>query len=488
MKLHFFLMLIIIPAKVFSGDVALIFGGGPNPEQSQFSIESNMIWFDKEMQQSNFDHYELVFGSNGSNDQEIQFSTASNADAARYLLASALGITNQNSLSYRASLITSNNGRQNTKSGLTATVTDMLEQMTSEDDLFLLYSGHGGRGKRTDENFFFLWNNTQLTVRELDALLSTAPEQSATRFVLPQCFSGAFNLLAFNELDASKGVKPSAPMCGFTSVASNRLAEGCTASINTEDYRDYASAFLSAITGTDRHGNPVSSAEDYDGDGQISLIEAHHHTYANTFSTDIPRSTSEDFLISLERWYIKFAPYMPLGDNRYYHLASELSRSVYSSTPGSLAFTNELADNLRSSNEMLLKLESEYGNNERALMSLRSTLQERLYLKWPSLAIPASQQFHSTIQTSITDINQWLDEQEEMGQILQLEETQQALTEQIVDASREHTRHLKVERAIKLARLYEYLYSSGSSNEQQDYEALLECESWNAPIVRADNN
>jgi hypothetical protein len=70
---------------------------------------------------------------------------------------------------------------------------------------------------------------------------------------------------------------------------------GCTPAVNEADYRDYSSSFFAGLSGRDRTGKPVPSA-DYDGDGKVSYAEAHAFAKVDEYTTDLPISTSETWL------------------------------------------------------------------------------------------------------------------------------------------------------------------------------------------------
>jgi len=70
---------------------------------------------------------------------------------------------------------------------------------------------------------------------------------------------------------------------------------GCTPEVNEADYEDYSSSFFAGLSGRDRIGHPVSSA-DYDHDGQVSFAEAHAFAKIDADTPDWPISTVEAWL------------------------------------------------------------------------------------------------------------------------------------------------------------------------------------------------
>jgi hypothetical protein len=65
--------------------------------------------------------------------------------------------------------------------------------------------------------------------------------------------------------------------------------------VNEADYRDYSSSFFAGLSGIDRTGTPVASA-DYNEDGRVAYAEAHAFSKVDGETTDLPVSTLEVWL------------------------------------------------------------------------------------------------------------------------------------------------------------------------------------------------
>src|SRR5690606_26698794 len=117
--------------------------------------------------------------------------------------------------------------------------------------------------------------------------------------------------------------------CGFFAVDERTEAEGCTPGIDAGDYRDYATYFIAALAGRSRVDEPLTAQPDRNGDGKVSLNEAHAYAYTEGFSTDIPRSTSDYFLELWEPWYARWHSFVPLSnDNSYWLNAKRLAQKL----------------------------------------------------------------------------------------------------------------------------------------------------------------
>ncbi|MFQ3262063.1 hypothetical protein [Reinekea sp.] len=474
------LALVIIANFSAAENNALLFGGGPNPQNSQFSIESNVIWFDQVLKESNFDKVITQFGSNKSNPFEISY-TEPQQQNRNNLLDLVFNSDTDEQTRYRRAYIGSNNQRTMEKKDLVATLNEQVASLTDNDSLFLTYSGHGGRNQGGLNNFLYLWNNTELSVVEMGEAFEQADSNSTIRYVLPQCYSGGFNRLAFTNFNAKQGLKVGALVCGFTAVADDQLSEGCTESINTEDYRDYASYFYAALTGSNRNGTPVTESTDIDQDGTVSLSEAHIYAYRYGRSSDIPRSTSEDFLLANEHWSERWSSaYSASSDNEFDQTAAILAFD-FESQIGTQNFLTETAQKLKAAQNQADAVHREFKSVSSKMSQARAALLPDLVLRWPQLNNAKTEQYHQTLSDEKLNINQWLASQESMLTLIQLEKERVELVNQNIDTMRELARFQRIQRMLKLSRLYNRL--KNSDNQQwEEYQTLLACEQWVPPI------
>ncbi|MGB3573957.1 MAG: Caspase domain-containing protein, partial [Phormidesmis sp.] len=109
-----------------------------------------------------------------------------------------------------------------------------------------------------------------------------------------QCYSGSFANMIYENGDPEQPVALQT-RCGFFATIASRPSVGCTPAVNEADYKDYSSSFFAGLTGRDRIGNPVSSA-DYNQDGKVSYAEAHAFAKVDEETTDWPISTLEAWL------------------------------------------------------------------------------------------------------------------------------------------------------------------------------------------------
>jgi hypothetical protein len=167
-----------------------------------------------------------------------------------------------------------------------------------ERPLLVYVAGHGQQGEEAKDNAVVLWGGRSLSVAHLAQLHDAHPRP--LRFVSASCFSGGFAELAFAGADPKRG-PTRAPRCGLFAGTWDRETSGCDPDPDRRKQEGYSLHFLQALAGRDRDGNslPLSSL-DLDGDGAVSLLEAHVRAAIAGRSIDVPTTTSERLLRSLQ--------------------------------------------------------------------------------------------------------------------------------------------------------------------------------------------
>nr|WP_230390768.1 caspase family protein [Reinekea sp. G2M2-21] len=357
---------------------------------------------------------------------------------------------------------------------------ETIAKPSNGDSVFMIYSGHGGRASTDPENSLLLWDDTRLTVNALYHTLKSQPNDSTVRFILPQCYSGAFALLPFNNLNPKDGLKSNGQVCGFTSVAEDSIAEGCTVSINTDEYRDYGSAMMRAITNSDHSGFALTIDADFNKNGNVSLREAHLYTIGHTISTDIPRSTSEVFLLSTERWYERWQSYQPKGElNEFDHVAIELSMD-FDSAFGTIAYNRELNSRVTTSHTSYLASEKMIQEQEESISSIKTKLREEILSLWPQLASPYRSDFSDFYRDHRLEINQWIEQKDLYQDLVNSLSDLEHFKQNAVDDLRSHIRFRRIQHLLKLSRLHESINNKDREINQQ-YNKLRQCEEWELP-------
>jgi hypothetical protein len=160
---------------------------------------------------------------------------------------------------------------------------------------FMYFTGHGALNEdNPDNNAMILWEEALLSVQDVASRLDQWPADIPFVAMMAQCYSGSFANLIYEGGDPERPVALQS-RCGFFATVKTRPSVGCTPLVNEADYRDYSSSFFAGLSGRDRLGNPVDSA-DYDTNGNVSFAEAHAFAKVDEATSDWPISTSETWL------------------------------------------------------------------------------------------------------------------------------------------------------------------------------------------------
>lgn len=170
-----------------------------------------------------------------------------------------------------------------------------LTHKSSPCPAFFYFTGHGAYNRENpDNNAMILWEEDLISVQQLTGWLDQLPPDQPLVTMMAQCFAGSFANLIYEQ------GKPENPValqtrCGFFATVAGRPSVGCTPAVNEADYRDYSSSFFAGLSGIDRTGKAVASA-DYNNDGTVSYAEAHAFAKVDEETTDWPVSTVEVWL------------------------------------------------------------------------------------------------------------------------------------------------------------------------------------------------
>lgn len=162
------------------------------------------------------------------------------------------------------------------------------------EPLLVWLGGHGNLGDLPRHNTVSLWARSELSVVDLAARLDESPRP--VRLVVTTCFSGGFADVVFRGADEALGATGS-ERCGLFAAPWDLEATGCDPNPDRAAQEGYALHVLEALRGRDREGKPLPLATlDLDGDGRISLLEAHTRARIASTSADVPTSTAERWL------------------------------------------------------------------------------------------------------------------------------------------------------------------------------------------------
>ena len=254
-----------------------VFGGGGAPSYNEIALEKNMLYFQRSLKELGF----------SSSDAPIYFANGNTGEkTVRY-------VDEQGNQQFKAPNIPNLQGASSIPNLRNWIAQSAKEKTTTP--LFFYFSGHGEHNRANEDNAALLmWRDQEFSVQNFTTLLDRLPQNKPFVTMMSQCYSGSFANLIYRGGDPNKGVALQT-RCGFFATIKSRPSVGCTPEVNEADYRDYSSSFFAGLTGRDRTGRKVASA-DYNKDGRISYAEAHAYAKIDKFTTDLPVSTSEVWL------------------------------------------------------------------------------------------------------------------------------------------------------------------------------------------------
>ena len=466
----------------------LIVGGGPTPEDSQVSIERNVVWIDALTKTPDYAARQLLFTAGPEKVKDVVEKQDAAAELQHYLPLARIFGTQDDALSiFRPNALTHIDGDTSARS-LDRQLARMLSQLKSGDALWFIYNGHGGmESSEPSENTLRLWNDSTLDVQRYAAITQARPKGTILRSFMPQCFSGGFaRSIAFTPTN------PDADhidrlQCGFYSVPHNLESEGCTISVDSNAYRDYSTFFFAALSGKTRQGKPLDT--DTTGGKANTLLDAHVWAYINGDSTDIPFSSSEYFLELWLPWYARWQTVTTItDDNPYFHIATAIARKegipatslkeMAISTGVKITGIREIIGNIRS------RLESKQDKEA----ALRKIILQAFIQHFPEAGFPYSGGWSRLLREKGGQMLRWIEHHDDYRQLEKLQQDVAALDRQLLEERRVLTTHVRLQRMLKLATIREIFFRIASPAERNSYQALLTCESWSPPLATSGGN
>ena len=260
----------------------LVLGGGGAPSYNEIAIEKNVLYFQRTIKTLGFDPSQAtILFANGNDGRET----------VRYLDADRSERFKAPNIPYLQAAATVDNLERSLQQIANASASDRRL-------LFFYFTGHGSHNREDeDNNTMMLWNEQSLSVREFATFLDRLPPTKPVVTVMVQCYAGAFANSIIYENGDPQGKIAERHRCGFFATTKHLPSVGCTPEVNEADYRDYSSSFFAGLSGTNRIGQRVASA-DYNQDGRVSYLEAHAFAKIDEQAADLPISTSESWLQS----------------------------------------------------------------------------------------------------------------------------------------------------------------------------------------------
>jgi Caspase domain len=260
----------------------LVFGGGGAPSYNEIAIEKNVLYFQRTLKSLGLSGSATsapqIYFANGNDGQKTVRFIDPKTDTELFKAPTIPGLLGPA-----------------TWPNLQIALAQVARSKTPKQPLFFYFTGHGSRNhQNVNNNAMILWDEQDVSVQDFASQLDRLPPQMPIVTVMVQCFSGAFANMIYEKGDPQRPVALQT-RCGFFATIKQRPSVGCTPSVDEADYEDYSSSFFAGLSGVNRVGQRVASA-DYDQDGRVSFREAHAFAKVDEQAADLPLSTSESWL------------------------------------------------------------------------------------------------------------------------------------------------------------------------------------------------
>jgi hypothetical protein len=335
---------------------------------------------------------------------------------------------------------------------------------SAEGPLLVYIAAHGDQGEHARDNAVALWGGRPLTVARLAEL--DRGRTRPLRLVVTSCFSGGFGELAFENAEERRG--PSrAPRCGLFAGTWDRETSGCDANPDRRAQESYGLHFIHALGNTDRAGIRLDpKLVDFDHDGKVGLLEAHSRARIAAMSLDVPTTTSERFLRSVEHGSAAIDPGVLPED-----------AAVIDQLGAALALPDEASveKHWTELDERMGHLEDALDNAQSALATKEAILGSRLLERWPVLDDAFHPDFAETLRKNHDVIRDALSHSPEAA-------ARAAARQKVDEADGElAAREVEEARILRLRRAYETLHKATALLHKggpaaEYYAKLLACE------------
>jgi hypothetical protein len=461
------LLSVVLAMPALAETEVWLLGGGNALDASQEQIEANVRWLEELLLANGLD-VRTYFALGEHPGVDVAYRQAGETHPGGDPWSQVFGDADRAAVRYRRHDLRAVRGSMY-KDELVESLMRDFAQLSPDDELLLVYNGHGGLvASDTRDNYLKLWGDERLTVSELDALLDAAPRDTTARFVMAQCYAGGFHALIYDDPREAEGF--SGKRCGFMAESDVRQAEGCGLDLDQDEFRDYTTYFFAALNGASRFGEPLPlAAVDRDRDGAVSYREAHFHALVTAHSTDLSRSTSEQFLEDWSPWYLRWDSLADNPGSVYWQLASDVAmRNGWRPVSEDL---NRARGQFRAA---LTDTEQQRIDGRRRLGTLRAGLRADMTARWPALADAESS---TALGEDWSAVAAAVESDTRYGELERERRSLSRLGEQLREQKRTLTQTEKVYRLRHLARLERALQTYGSAEARERYGRLVECES-----------
>lgn len=462
------LLAAVLNTTVNAADRVWLIGGGYDLENSQAQIEQNVLWARDTLRSLPGTRELRVFFNDGADPAPdvLQWQKPAESTAALQPLARVYGEFHENGETTRSHRIAPVDGPATRAAVMTMLQTEIAALRAREQGL-LVYAGHGSptaTSSRLD-----LWGEGSLDAGDVRELLLRQPRETTLRFVFTQCFAGGFQ----DALLAPTAAMPNAArQCAFYAAPRDKPAEGCSASLEVAEYRGYGTYFFAALAGQARHGGALPFAPDRNRDGRVDPYEAHLYTLRAARSTDLPRSSSEQYLLDWAPWYLPLLRVSQREDNVYADIAAALAEDLGLADAARSTVHAHRKAVLQQIRRLSYRQQQARSRAEAAMEQLQSELEQR----WPQARYPHTLAYAEFLRRNLATAQAFIEAHARYRGLVQDQDDYTTLEAAIVELQRRAAQLDRIDLLQQLARVRDAFLVRADDDERAAYRSLLDCE------------
>lgn len=454
----------------------LLIGGGFRPEGSQVQIELNVRWIQEVLAAKKPGVQVETYFAAGDRPEVrdvVESRAPTETGSVTAPLARLFGVYNRNSEVYFHSRVEHLSGGTDAAL-LVSRLTQLFKGASAKDQILFIYNGHGsGDAENTAKNALRLWRDERLSVEELGALLDLLPPTARVRMFFPQCFAGGFARLIHPGTRRTRAVVEG-DRCGFFAQDELLESEGCTPSVEVDDYRDYSTYFFSALVGQTRSGKPLAFEPDRNRDGKVTLREAHFFSMIAADSADLPFSTSEAFLERWQPWHARWSGSRGSVKNVYAELAEELAKKL-TQKGGTEAFHAALAAR-EQAEQSRGRIATQRSTLKLEINALSEALRAAAEERWPGAFRPHTQSFADFYQHELAAASRFVAGEPRYPELAAKQDEDRRLELEDLAERRRAANLDRYFRLRRLAQLWELFDRTADDSARATLARLVACE------------
>ena len=436
-------------------------GGGPTPELNQVSIEADLGLVREALGPGG-----VVLFAGGPETQAVQVRSAEVHGGLLQRLGVIFSPRGGRDAVYRRTALTPDGPA--TREAILEAVDGAVAR--GSEPLLIYLAGHGDRGERPRDVVALTWGDDVLRPDDLAHTLDAASPDRRIRVVVTSCFGGGFSTILYTNADPSAGAA-AGDRCGLFASTWDAEASGCDPDPDRRAHDGYGMHLVNALRGRDRQGQPLApGALDLDGDGRISLLEAHTRARVAMRALGVPTTTSEAWLRAEAPAEGPEAPAAEVPLPEEDAVVRALGRSL-----GLVGREGEAAVRLRDLKDGVEAARRIVDEADRAEQDAYRAAAARLLSRWPVLDDPWHPDFADLVRREEAAITRALDTWSEVAALEAAGKVLDRATARVDELERRAAPYERLARAVETRTLARRLAAKGGAAWDR-YRRLLACE------------